>query len=98
MTSTPGHPPFDPELIPALKEAHQEAPVTLTPENLAECRQAELDATLTLEFLAEGGIEVEERLVPGAGRGTGHLAAHRPPAGPRAARCPGCSTPTAAGS
>jgi acetyl esterase/lipase len=65
LTSTAGHPPFDPELIPALKEAHQEAPVTLTPENLAECRQAELDATLTLEFLAEGGVELEERLVPG---------------------------------
>ena len=65
MPPTPGHPPFDPELIPALEEAYAEAPVTLTPENLAVSRQAELDATPSLEDLAEGGAEIEERLVPG---------------------------------
>ena len=60
-----GHPPLDPDLLPALDEAHRQAPVTLTPSNLAECRQAELDATPSLEFLAQGGAELEERLIPG---------------------------------
>lgn len=59
------HPPFDPDLIPALEQAYQQAPVTLTPSNLAECRRAELEATPSLEALAHGGAELEERLVPG---------------------------------
>lgn len=59
------HPPFDPELIPALQECHQQAPVTLTAQNLAESRQAELDGTPSLEFLAAGGAELQERLIPG---------------------------------
>jgi acetyl esterase/lipase len=61
----PGHPPVDPELVPALEQAHQEAPVTLTPSNLAECRRAELESTPSLEALAEGGAELQEMLVPG---------------------------------
>lgn len=59
------HPPFDPELIPALQECHQQAPVTLTAQNLAESRQAELDGTPSLKFLAAGGAELQERLIPG---------------------------------
>jgi acetyl esterase/lipase len=65
MTWPPGHPPIDPELIPALEQSHQDAPITLTPENLAECRQAELDATPSLEYLAQAGAELQERLIPG---------------------------------
>jgi acetyl esterase/lipase len=59
------HPPFDPELVPALEQAYRQAPITLTPANLAECRQAELEGTPGLEFLAQGGAEIQERLVPG---------------------------------
>jgi acetyl esterase/lipase len=59
------HPPFDPELVPALESAHREAPVTLTPSNLEECRRAELEGTPSLEVLAQGGAEILERLVPG---------------------------------
>jgi acetyl esterase/lipase len=59
-------PPFDPELVPALEESYQQAPVTLTNQNLAESRQAELDATPGLEQLAAGGAEVTEITVPGA--------------------------------
>jgi acetyl esterase/lipase len=61
----PGHPPFDPELVPALEQAHRESPVTLTPSNLAECRRSELEGTPSLEALAQGGAELEEMLVPG---------------------------------
>jgi acetyl esterase/lipase len=60
-----GHPPFDPELIPALEQAYRQAPVTLTPGNLAESRRAELDGTPSLEVLASGGARLQERLVPG---------------------------------
>jgi acetyl esterase/lipase len=59
------HPPFDPELVPALEEAHQHSPVTVSADNLAQCRAAELDDTPSLESLAQGGAEVEERVVPG---------------------------------
>lgn len=60
-----GHPPFDPELVPALERAHREGPVTLTRSNLAECRRAELDGTPSLDVLAQSGADIEERLVPG---------------------------------
>jgi acetyl esterase/lipase len=59
-----GHPPFDSELLPALAEAYL-GPITLTTGNLAQCRQAELDATPSLEDLTRGGTEVHERQVPG---------------------------------
>jgi acetyl esterase/lipase len=59
------HPPFDPELVPALEQAYREAPVTLTWSNLEECRRAELESTPSLAVLAQGGAEVRERLVPG---------------------------------
>jgi acetyl esterase/lipase len=59
------HPPFDPELVPALERAHREAPVTLTPSNLEECRRAELEGTPSLVVLAQRGAEILERLVPG---------------------------------
>src|ERR1700734_4059411 len=58
-------PPFAPELVPALEEAHQHSPVTVSADNLAQCRAAELDDTPSLESLAQGGAEVEEMLVPG---------------------------------
>lgn len=58
-------PPFDPELVPALEECYQQAPVTLTAQNLAESRQAELDGTPSLAALAAGGAELAERVIPG---------------------------------
>jgi acetyl esterase/lipase len=59
------HPPFDPELVPALEQAYRQAPVTLTSSNLEECRRAELEGTPSLEVLAQGGADIRERLVPG---------------------------------
>jgi acetyl esterase/lipase len=59
------HPPFDPELVPALEQAYQQAPVTLTWSNLEECRRAELQSTPSLAVLAQGGAELRETLVPG---------------------------------
>jgi acetyl esterase/lipase len=59
------HPPFDPELVPALEQAYQQAPVTLTWSNLEECRRAELESTPSLAVLAQGGAELRETLVPG---------------------------------
>jgi acetyl esterase/lipase len=59
------HPPFDPELVPALELAYRQAPVTLTPSNLEECRRAELEGTPSLEVLAQGGADIRERPVPG---------------------------------
>jgi acetyl esterase/lipase len=59
------HPPFDPELVPALEQAYQQAPVTLTWSNLEECRRAELESTPSLAVLAQGGAELSEILVPG---------------------------------
>ncbi len=58
-------PPFDPELIPALQESYRQAPVTLTAQNLAESRRAELDGTPSLAALAAGGAELTERMIPG---------------------------------
>jgi acetyl esterase/lipase len=59
------HPPFDPELVPALEQAYQQAPVTLTWSNLEECRRAELESTPSLAVLAQGGAELRETPVPG---------------------------------
>ena len=59
------HPPFDPELVPALEQAYQQAPVTLTWSNLEECRRAELQSTPSLAVLAQGGAELRETPVPG---------------------------------
>lgn len=76
------HPPFDPELVPALEQAYRQVPVTLTPSNLAECRRAELEDTASLEVLARGGAELQERLVPGPdGAPDVSLLIIRPPGG-----------------
>jgi acetyl esterase/lipase len=78
----PRHPPFDPELVPALEQSYARAPVTLTPSNLAECRRAELEDTPSLEVLAQGGAELEERLAPGpSGASQVSLLIIRPPGG-----------------
>ena len=60
-------PPFDPEVIPAHEECYRQAPVTLTAQNLAESRRAELDGTPSLAALAAGGADLEERMIPGPG-------------------------------
>lgn len=74
------HPPFDPELLPALERSYQQAPVTLTPDNLMQCRQAELAGTPSLEFLARTGADLTERVVPGpAGAPDISLLTIRPP-------------------
>ena len=74
------HPPFDPELVPALEEVYRQAPVTLTPANLEECRRAEVEGTPSLATLAQGGAELHERLVPGPDGAPGvSLLIMRPP-------------------
>jgi acetyl esterase/lipase len=84
------HPPFDPELVPALEEAHQHSPVTVTADNLAQCRAAELDDTPSLESLAQGGVEVEEWTVPGPeGAPDISLLIIRPPGEPSLPGLPG---------
>ncbi|HEX9066610.1 MAG TPA: alpha/beta hydrolase [Streptosporangiaceae bacterium] len=75
-----GRPPVDPELIPALEECYRQAPVTLTAQNLAESRQAELDGTPSLAALAAGGAELHELTIPGpAGAPEISLLVARPP-------------------
>ena len=88
-------PPFDPELIPALEESYRQAPVTLTAQNLAESRRAELDGTPSLAALAAGGAELAERMIPGPdGAPDISLLIIRPPG---RVSFPPCSTRTAAG-
>ena len=73
-------PPFDPEVVPALEECYRQAPVTLTAQNLAESRRAELDGTPSLADLAAGGADLQERMIPGpAGAPDISLLVIRPP-------------------
>ena len=51
--------------MPALEEAHQHSPVTVSADNLAQCRAAELDDTPSLESLAQGGAEIGNGLFRG---------------------------------